>query len=352
MKVWIDALTPKQALFFNVVRDWLKNDGHEVFSTTRAGYGGHELGSIVNYYLEVVGKHGLAPFEKLVESSRRIQALSKIIYDGCFDLALSFSSPECARVSFGLGIPHINFSDSPHAVHASKLTVPLSRLLFTPWIIPTNVWTKYGIEAKNVIHYRAIDASIWLRNWHFRDMKKELGLEKRLTITIRMHEEYASYLLGKGGNVLGFVREIVNQYADKANIIILSRYQSGNSNLKTEFGDDITLIDSAVDGPSLIKSSDVFVGMGGTMTHEAALLGVPAISAYPGKTTLIEEFLIKKKLIFKYDNVDAFMKFLSFVCCDDDWRIKYKKRSHEFWNSLEDPREKIISKIETIGKKV
>ena len=78
MKIWIDALTPKQALFFNVVKGWLNKKGHEVFSTTRAGYGGHELGSIVNYNLEIIGKHGLTPFEKLIESSRRIKFSQKL----------------------------------------------------------------------------------------------------------------------------------------------------------------------------------------------------------------------------------------------------------------------------------
>jgi len=352
MKIWIDALTPKQALFFNVVKGWLNKKGHEVFSTTRAGYGGHELGSIVNYNLEIIGKHGLTPFEKLIESSRRIEVLTKIICEGNFDLALSFSSPECARVSYGLGIPHLNFSDSPHAIHASKLTIPLSTLLFTPWIIPKNVWTQYGIEAKDIVQYKAIDASIWLRNWHFRDIKKKLGLENRLTITIRMHEEHASYLLGGGSNVLDFVEGIVNEYADKANVILLSRYQNQYQNLKSKFQDGVTILDFAIDGPSLIKSSDVFVGMGGTMTHEAALLGVPAISAYPGKATLIEEFLIRKNLIIRPHNHDNFMKILSDVCLDKNWRIKYRARSKKLWESMEDPSEKILSKIEMIGKKV
>jgi len=82
------------------------------------------------------------------------------------------------------------------------------------------------------------------------------------------------------------------------------------------------------------------------------LLGVPAISAYPGKATLIEEFLIRKKLIFRPDDVGNFMKTLSSVCYDEDWRIKYRARSHKLWESMEDPREKILSKIEMRGKKV
>jgi len=274
MKIWIDALTPKQALFFNVIKSWLTEKGHKVFSTTRGGYGAFELGSIINYDLMVVGRHGITRYEKLFESAKRIGELSRIVKGGKFDLAISFSSPECARVSFGLGIPHVNFSDSPHAVQASKLTIPLSTILFTPWIIPKRVWVQYGINEEDVIQYKAIDAFVWLKNWNFKDMKKDLGLKDKLTLTIRMHEEYASYLLGSNSRVLDLVEKVVKEYSGKVNIVILCRYQSQFSNLKKEFGQNITLLDSVVDGPSLIKSSNVFIGMGGTMSHEAALLGV------------------------------------------------------------------------------
>ena len=41
------------------------------------------------------------------------------------DLGISFCSPDAARVTFGLGVKHIAFSDMPHARIQMKLTIPL-----------------------------------------------------------------------------------------------------------------------------------------------------------------------------------------------------------------------------------
>ncbi|MCX8188403.1 MAG: DUF354 domain-containing protein [Nitrososphaeria archaeon] len=353
MKIWIDVLTPKQALFFNVISHWLKERGHDVFSTTRSGYGGFEIGSIIGYKLVVVGKHGLTPYEKLVESSKRIALLADIVKGERFDLSISFSSPECARVSYGMGVPHIMFSDSPHAIHASKLAVPLSKLLFTPWIIPKKYWTCYGIARENIVKYKCIDAAIWLKSWKFRDVRDELNLEKKITITIRMHEEYASYLLGGSKiNVFEVLKNVVKEFQDKANIIVLARYPNQFYYIKQELDGKIILPEHAVEGPSLLKCSDAFIGFGGTMTHEAVLLGVPSISLFPGKPTLIEDFLIKKGFVIRPKNPNHVIKVIRHFLNNRENRIRYEKKIKSFWKFMEDPKEKIVSKIESFGEKV
>ena len=53
-----------------------------------------------------------------------------------------------------------------------------------------------------------------------------------------------------------------------------------------------------VDGKDLLSSVDVFVGSGGTMTAESALLGIPTIS-YNAVPNLIENYLVKNKLAKK-----------------------------------------------------
>ncbi|MEM2154406.1 MAG: DUF354 domain-containing protein [Nitrososphaeria archaeon] len=353
MKIWIDVLTPKQALFFNVISQWLKERGHEVFSTTRSGYGGLEVGSLIGYKLVVVGKHGLTPYEKLIESSKRIVLLADIVKEKGFDLSISFSSPECARVSYGMGIPHIMFSDSPHAIHASKLAVPLSKLLFTPWIIPKKYWTYYGITRKSIVKYKCVDAAVWIRNWKFRDVRGELNLTKKATITIRMHEEYASYLLGENKvNVLEVLKNIVKEFHDMANIVILTRYPNQFSYIKQELDGKIILPEHVVEGPSLLKCSDFFIGFGGTMTHEAVLLGVPSISLFPGRPTLIENFLIKKGFVIRPQNPKHVIKIIKHFFHNRESKIRYEKKIKSFWASMEDPKEKIVSRIEFLGEKV
>lgn len=51
-------------------------------------------------------------------------------------IAIIFCSPEDSRISFGLGIKHIAFCDSPHAEAVMKLTLPLIQKLLIPSVIP------------------------------------------------------------------------------------------------------------------------------------------------------------------------------------------------------------------------
>ena len=57
--------------------------------------------------------------------SRKIKAFSP-------DITISFCSPEAARISFGLGIKHVAFCDSPHADAVMRLTLPLIQKLLIP----------------------------------------------------------------------------------------------------------------------------------------------------------------------------------------------------------------------------
>ena len=49
------------------------------------------------------------------------------------------------------------------------------------------------------------------------------------------------------------------------------------------------------DGKHLLNNTDVFIGSGGTMTAESALMGIPTIS-YNAVPNIIEEFLSEKTI--------------------------------------------------------
>src|SRR5437879_11960105 len=65
------------------------------------------------------------------------------------DITISFCSPEAARISYGFGIKHLAFSDSPHAEAVMRLSVPFVQKLLIPWIIPRNEFVRYGIDRKS-----------------------------------------------------------------------------------------------------------------------------------------------------------------------------------------------------------
>ena len=120
-----------------------------------------QLAKIRNLKLVIVGKHGGSKrHDKLNASLHRTKLLSTRIKKFSPDITISFCSPEAARVSYGLDIAHICFSDSPHANAVMRLVIPLVQKLLIPWIIPKKEFVKFGINIKNIIHYRAIDAAI------------------------------------------------------------------------------------------------------------------------------------------------------------------------------------------------
>jgi predicted glycosyltransferase len=53
----------------------------------------------------------------------------------------------------------------------------------------------------------------------------------------------------------------------------------------------------AVDAVSLLALADVFVGGGGTMTREAALLGTPTATVFAGELAAVDAELIRRGLL-------------------------------------------------------
>ncbi len=45
-----------------------------------------------------------------------------------------------------------------------RLTIPLVQKILTSRIIPKKEFTKYGIDEKNIIHYKAIDAAVTIKS--------------------------------------------------------------------------------------------------------------------------------------------------------------------------------------------
>ena len=148
MKIWFDILTPKQYLFFEYFIQKLRKQ-YKIVSTSRRYQqvnGIEKFGSINPI---IVGKHGgKNNVNKLLASLDRSKLLTKKIEKWSPNLLISFCSPEASRVAYGMNIPHIAFSDSPHAKAVMKLSLPYTTKLLTPWIIPKQDLMDLGLIIK------------------------------------------------------------------------------------------------------------------------------------------------------------------------------------------------------------
>ncbi len=247
-----------------------------------------------------LGKHGGGDLlEKLKASIARENELISFAKDGNFDYSFSFISPEAARVSFGLGIPHIICSDSPHARAPSKLAVPLSNLLFTPFPILRERWTQYGLEAKRVMRYHALDPWAWLNR-----AKVKVPKEVKGKVMIRLEEWFASYFRhGLGvSSVLGRLIDEIHKLGD-FEVTLVPRYDDQRRWAEREFSKKALVPNDAIDGVEGISQTDLLIGGGATMTQEAALMGVPNISYFPSaELDVFSNYYFPKRLSIEASN--------------------------------------------------
>ena len=315
---------------------------HNVLCTSRKYSQVTELAKIRKQKLVVIGKHGGGKkHDKLNASLSRSKLLVKKISKFSPDITLSFCSPEAARISYGLGIKHICFSDSPHAENVMRLVVPLVQKLLIPWIIPKKKFRKFGIDQNNIIQYKAIDAAT-ISKRKIKNIKKTVG--KRI-ILIRLEEDEASYSLKKRP-IIPIVKEILKEFSGQE-IVIMTRYASQKKYIQQIFQKKIKILSTVVDSKLFLYNADIFIGSGGTMTAESALLGIPTIS-YDAVPNIIEDYLVRKKLVMREVNPKKMVSVMKKVFKSSNSRRK--NRAKKMISSMEDPYPILLKTIKSILK--
>ena len=340
MKIWIDILTPKQLLFSEPIIEKL-GQKHDILCTSREYNEVTKLAKIRHFDLIFVGKHGGGDKKsKLKASIERIEKLSKKIKNFEPDVVISFGSPEAARISFGLGIKHIMFCDSPHANAVMRLTLPLIQKLLIPYVIPKKEFSKFGINEKDIVQYKAIDAVVTMQRKINQNIISPFKNNNKKNILIRVEEEEAAYT-SKSSKIIPIIQKIANDYKDE-NIIVLGRYTQQIINLQKIMGKKIKVIKMSFDGKYLLNDTDVFIGSGGTMTAESALMGIPTIS-YNAVPNIIENFLVKKSLVKREINPKKVSNEIKRIFARKN--DQNQKRAKKVVKQMEDPIEKLIKII-------
>jgi len=342
LKIWFDILTPKQYLFFEYFIQKFRKQ-HRIIYTSRKYQQVNDIGKFGSINPIIVGKHGGKDnVNKLLASLDRSKLLTKKIDRIKPDLLISFCSPEASRVAYGLGIPHIAFSDSPHAKAVMRLSLPYVTRLLTPWIIPNKDFEGFGIDCKNIIKYRAIDAGIIIKNYK---KNKQKRTNHRKIILIRPEESEAAYITKKSKTVK-IIKKIVEKFPDEQKIV-LSRYKDQTKNLKKIFGVDICLLSKPVNGEKLLNNTDCFIGSGGTMTAESGLLGIPTISlnAVPNR---IEDYLVKKRIIVRSENPDRISREIYQSLNNIQSIKKRKENAKKIVGSFEDPYQILLKTMKSL----
>lgn len=278
MRVWYDACTGKHMRYGSALARRLRSRGCDVVLTTREHPDTLGVADAVGEKPVVVGKYDPASlFSRLEASAGRMLGFSKLFRDRLPDMAVAHQSVELCRTAIGLGVPITLTADTPHAVAVNKLTVPLANTLVISEAIPKHFFRRYG--ASKIVRFDGVDEVAWIKG--FKPMK---GFDfKRPLIVVRQMETRASYALGRDDVTL----RLAENLSKFGSVLFLSRYAKSEKK-------GLIVVEGFVDSASAVAHADLVVSIGGTISREAALQGIPSIAVSEISRTYVNRFLVRK----------------------------------------------------------
>lgn len=290
--IWLDITDPKYVLFFKEMLPLLEELSPTLI-TTRASEGYtecHKLLDLFGIKAHKIGSYGgNTKLGKLQARMQRQEGFIKLFEEigETPSLFITGASVEGVQCAYGLGIPVVNFADTPIAGHhfsldlitiLSRLTLPLSHLVFRPFVVPSECYEAMGLKKENVLSYEFIDVALWLRDMKAgEDFRKKLNANPSLpTILVREEEYKAHYVKEK----LPIIYESITLLSRRveANIVIMPRYDAVE--LKERFlgSKNVYILEEKLEPREFYPYIDLLLGGGGTMNLESCYLGIPTIS--------------------------------------------------------------------------
>jgi predicted glycosyltransferase len=164
----------------------------------------------------------------------------------------------------------------------------------TPSVIPPAALEAVGVPARVVRHYEGLKEHVYLAGFRpTPDIRERLGVAaaERLVV-VRPIADHAVYTDDSGDDIQ---RRLLERLAAEPGVRVLLLPRTENQRrVFTPLArrwPAIRVCHDVVDGPSLTCASDLVVCGGGTMLREAAVLGVPAVSIFPGRLGAIDRWL-------------------------------------------------------------
>lgn len=293
MKIWFDlSNAPHINLFKDLLKD-LESEGHEVIVTCRPLSNTVSLLNLYQIKYTVIGKHyGKNIFKKMFGYPVRVQQLMKFIKPFKVDIAISqssFHSPVTARL---LGTPSIYMNDNEHAMGNIPSFICASRILIPEFLSIQKV-KKQGASNKKIISYPGVKEGIYLWQKYLLNSKSNQHQLSPKKIYIRPEPRTAQYY--KGGE--NFLDEVISDLKDSYSITMLTRDKEQLDYYHSEKFAGIDVPDKPVSFDEIASDCLLFIGAGGTMTREMAVIGIPTISVYQDELLDVDQYLIKEGLM-------------------------------------------------------
>lgn len=290
MRIWFDlSNSPHINMFAAMIRDLERE--HEVVITCRPLANTISLLDLHNFNYEVVGVHyGGKLSAKLFGFPVRVMQLRSFLAGRQIDVAISQSSFHSPVVSRLLGVRCIYMNDNEHAMGNIPAFVCADKIMVPEFLGIEKLKSQWA-NPKKVIHYPGVKEGIYLWELDAR-LPKNSGNDRearsRKVVYIRPEPWTAQYYKG----TRNFLDELLLGMKDHVNIVLLPRGMEQGIHYQDSKFSGIRVVTTALDIADIAPDCDLFIGAGGTMTREMAVLGIPTISVYKDELLDVDRHLL------------------------------------------------------------
>ena len=308
MKIWIDLTNSPHVQVFAGLISELQLD-HEIVLTSRPLANTIDLLELCDFQYRIVGRHyGRNKLKKMCGFFIRIWQLYCFLRKENIDIAISHSSFYSPVVSRFLGIPSIYLNDNEYAAGNSFSFIFATKIMI-PEFFDVRKVCRHWVKPDKVVKYPGVKEGIYL--WQCkRKGSSSFGFDNNhsgRTIFIRPEPWTAQYYSGRQN----FMDNLLMGLKDMFEIVLLPRGKTQERHYRDQKFKGITVQENSMRLEDIMGRCDVFIGAGGTMTREAAVLGIPTICVYQDRLLDVDSFLIEKGLMAyeKRPNVDFIINY-------------------------------------------
>lgn len=298
LKIWVDVDNSPHVLFFSPIIEELRNRGHSIFVTARDYAQTLQLLEQFSIDYTLIGHHyGKNISSKLFGLGVRTGQLLSFAQGKRFSVAVSHGSRSLMLAAGILRIPLVSMFDYEHSKGSFLYRFPKL------YLIPEAIKDKdlpSNIKPTRVINYPGTKENVYLSR--FRDTTNlfdKMGLDTSKVIAlIRPPATDAHYHNEESETILSEIFKRISS-SDDVRAVVLPRtteqLRCTQDLIQDSFKcSNILVLNEVFDGPSLVWSADLVISGGGTMSREAAALGVPAYSIFRGKTAAVDTYLVNQ----------------------------------------------------------
>lgn len=300
MKIWIDFINSPQVCFFEPLIDDLTKEGHEIILTCRDSANTVDLLKQRKWSFKIIGNSvKKSTVKKLFSAPGRILALRQYLKDKKIDVAISqsgFYLPLTARL---LGVPSVYTNDNEHALGNIPAFIFANKIIL-PENFSINKALKRGARRSKISIYPGVKEEVYL--WPRREqIQNERKIRNRYikTIFVRTEPATAQYYTGKKNFLDSLLMELKDRYA----ITVLTRGKSQLDHYRQPQFSGVNVPTHPLPFDEVATSCSLFIGAGGSMTREMALMNVPTVSVYQDELLGVDKFLISKGLMIHKDSL-------------------------------------------------